>query len=86
MSAMSFHLFSIDSRKARKQHRCIWCGQAINKGDTYVDERSVYDGSIQRHRWHPECIQDARDGWARGDDAEFIPHSADRPALLGSAP
>ena len=76
---MSFHLFSSDSRKARKQHRCIWCGQAIIPGDTYVDERSVYDGSIQRHRWHPECIQDARDGRANGDDCEFLAWSNERP-------
>ena len=82
---MTYHLFSDTVRRAAKQHRCIWCGQAINKGDTYVDERSVYDGSIQRHRWHPECIQDARDGWAQGDDQEFLAWSNDRPAPPESA-
>ena len=79
---MAYHLFSLDDRKARKQHRCIWCGEAITPGDKYQDERSVYDGTFQRMRWHPECRQDACDGWADGDDAEFMPHSAERPQSI----
>ena len=79
---MTYHLFSDTVRNAAKQHRCIWCGQAINKGDSHHDERSVYDGSFQNHRWHTECIKEARDGWAQGDDEEFIPHSAERPQSI----
>lgn len=75
---MSYHLFSTTERMAAKKHRCIWCGEAINQGERYFDERSVYDGEIQRHRWHAECLQEAQDGWANGDDAEFIPHSQER--------
>jgi hypothetical protein len=79
---MSYHLFSMIDRKAVKPHRCIWCGEAIGKSETYSDERSVYDGEVQRLRWHPECRADAEEGWARGDDAEFLPHSQERPAPL----
>ena len=79
---MTYHLFSDTVRKAAKQHLCIWCGQAINKGDRHHDERSVYDGSFQNHRWHPECIEDARDCWAQGGDDEFIPYNADRPPAI----
>ena len=77
---MTYHLFSMTTRRAAKPHRCIWCGQAIAKGETYQDERSVYEGSHQLHRWHPECHQDAQECLADGDDPEFIPHSAERPA------
>lgn len=77
---MTYHLFSDTVRKARKQHRCIWCGQAISPGDTYIDERSVYDGSIQRHRWHPECKACANEDMLDGGDQEFLAWSNDRPS------
>ena len=82
---MTYHLFSMTTRKAAKQHRCIWCGQPISKGDAYQEERSVYEGGHQLHRWHPECRQAAQDGLADGDDPEFIPHSAERPATSTEA-
>lgn len=76
---MTYHLFSDTVRRAAKQHRCIWCGQAINKGDSYHDERSVYYGSIQRNRWHPECLEYARDDMRESGDQEFMPWSNERP-------
>lgn len=76
-----YHCFSKTERKAAKPHRCIWCGEAIAQGARYFDERSAYEGRIQRHHWHPECLQAAEDGWRDGDDAEFMPYSNDRPEL-----
>jgi hypothetical protein len=52
---MSYTLLSEIERTARKRHRCIWCWQAIEPGQRYADERSVNDGEMQHHRWHPEC-------------------------------
>lgn len=79
---MTYHLFSMTERIAAKRHRCIWCGEAINPGEKYSDERSVYDGDIQRMRWHHECRDAAEQGWRDGEDAEFCPHSAERPEPL----
>lgn len=76
---MSYTLFSMTDRKAAKPHRCVWCGEAINKGEAYLDERSVFDGNIQRNRWHPECHAAAVQGWNDGDDAEFCPGEQERP-------
>lgn len=76
---MSYTLFSETTRKARKKHRCIWCGESIPVGEVYVDERSVYDGCIQRHRWHPECLAGARAEWNAGGDTEFEAHQNERP-------
>lgn len=75
----AYHLLSMVARTAAKPHRCIWCGEYIEKGERYQDERSVFDGHMQHHRWHPECLEDAQEGWRAGDDAEFIPHNQDRP-------
>jgi hypothetical protein len=79
-AAMSgYQLFSLTDRKAAKAHRCIWCGEAIAVGERYQDERSVYDGEFQHHKWHPECQADAQEDWRQGGDAEFMPWSAPRP-------
>lgn len=76
---MSFTLFDKTVRKAAKAHRCIWCGQRIEVGATYMDERSVYDGNIQRHRWHPECDKAASEYFQSGEE-EFDPHQNERPS------
>lgn len=74
---MSYTLLSETRPIARKEHRCIWCGQAILKGEKYVAERSVFDGEMQNHHWHPECLTDAR---ATEDcEWEFMPYSNERP-------
>lgn len=77
---MSYHLFGLHEVTAAKPHRCIWCGEGIAKGEIHGHERSVYDGAFQDHRWHPECREDAEQSWRDGDDAEFTPYSAPRPA------
>lgn len=74
-----YRLLSETFPVARKQHRCIWCGELILPGEKYRHERSVYDGQMQDHKWHPECAEDQqRDGRETGE-WEFIPHSAERP-------
>jgi hypothetical protein len=66
--------------KARKQHRCIWCGQPINKGDVYLFQAITWDGSIQNQHWHFECA-DAQQAEARETgEPEFMPHENERPA------
>ena len=75
-------LFSMVDRLARKAHRCIWCGQAIEAGSTYKDERSVGDGRIQRHRWHPECLADQGRLCREWGEDEFTPWENERPAPL----
>ena len=77
---MSFTLFEKVPRKAHKAHRCIWCGQAIAVADPYLDERSVYDGNVQRHRWHPECDKAALDYFRESHEEEFQPWENERPA------
>ena len=76
---VSYHLFSCDETKARKQHRCIWCGEMVEQGNRYLREKSVYDGAFQDFAWHPECKQDQENDINNGGDCEFISHSAERP-------
>jgi hypothetical protein len=74
-----YSLLSESFPVARKTHRCIWCGESIPSGEKYRHERSVYDGSMQDHKWHLECDADFAEGLRNGDDQEFIPYNAERP-------
>lgn len=78
---MSYTLFSDFVRKARKPHKCIWCREPIALGETYHDERSVYDGNIQRHRWHPECQIAAHKFFREEHQDDFMAHSFKRGTL-----
>lgn len=43
------------THKARKTHRCSWCDQRINSGETYHRYR-WFDGSdASTVKMHPEC-------------------------------
>lgn len=76
--SMSYNLLSLTDPVARKDHKCIWCGQKIAKGEAYMNERSVFDREMQNLHWHPECWKDSR---ANNDEPEweFTPYSYDRP-------
>ncbi len=82
---MSYHLFSMTERTAKKRHRCIWCGQGIEPGTRYHDERSAYDGRIQKHRWHPEC-RTASDEHFRTEGEEFDAYDNERPTPTPADP
>lgn len=47
-------------RKARKPHRCIWCGEPIAIGERYRHWRGKFEGEVQTNDWHKEC-DDAAD-------------------------
>jgi len=79
MSQTNYRLLESVSRVAAKAHVCIWCGQAIRAGDTYWDERSVYDFRIQRQRWHPECNAASAEYFRSGEGEEFTPWENERP-------
>lgn len=65
---------------ARKQHRCIWCGESILPGEKYRDERSIFDGEFQYHKWHPECCDAAaKDEEMAEWGGEFSAYDNERP-------
>lgn len=80
---MSYTLLSETFPVARKQHRCIWCGEAILPGEKYRDERSIFDGSFQHHKWHPECSGAQQDEYDADYGGEFEAHQNERPSASG---
>lgn len=53
--------------KARKDHRCIWCGETIPKGDKYSRWVGIFEGDFHCNQMHLECAEvsseDAEDGF-----------------------
>lgn len=46
---------AVNTRTARKLHRCDWCPEVVQPGEKYVDERTIFDGEFQALKFHPEC-------------------------------
>lgn len=76
---MSYQLIEETKPKARKPHRCIWCGQQIEVGETYLREKSSYDQNLQDHKWHLECNAAAREEHAGEYEWELDPWDNERP-------
>lgn len=70
-------VLSATVHRARRAHRCIWCGEAIDVGTQYHRSKVVGDGTINGLAWHLECVKQACEVLEPGED--FIPHCADRP-------
>ncbi|MFB2350919.1 hypothetical protein ACETUS_27410 [Priestia megaterium] len=39
----------------RKPHRCIWCGESIEKWEKAAYRRYISDGEFVQDYWHMEC-------------------------------
>jgi len=63
---------------AAKQHRCTWCGQSIQKGESHEVWKSV-DGSWFTNRMHPECNKALNAEMDYYGDDEYIAFSNERP-------
>jgi hypothetical protein len=76
---MGYDLISVTWPTARKDHRCIWCGETIEKGLQYKHEISKYEDVLQDHKWHTECVEAAE--YAFQFDEEFIVYENERPVV-----
>lgn len=75
---MSFFADQV-TRKARRPHRCIWCGESIEVGSTYSYQTGVMDGRWQSNHWHPECVNACLSDPYYDRDEGFTPHDNERP-------
>ena len=60
-----------ERRKARKTHRCTFCGEAINNGEGYTFQKGNWDGAWFESKMHPECF----DYMHEDGDGEYTPYS-----------
>jgi hypothetical protein len=57
-------------RIAKKQHKCSYCGEAIEKGYTYDYQKLVHDGYLYEWKNHIECGVIASELWNYVDPNE----------------
>lgn len=56
---------------ARREYRCIWCGEKIPKGEKHHQQVGTVYGDFQDNRYHAECWGAAVDDWNSGGDCDF---------------
>lgn len=64
---MCLELIRVSEPKAKKEHPCIWCGEAILQGEKHHREVGKFDGRIQDGRFHEECWTASRKFWDEND-------------------
>lgn len=52
---MSVEILDSKTRKARKEHRCDYCGGIIKKGEAYEWSKLIYDGTLYEWKAHKKC-------------------------------
>jgi hypothetical protein len=45
-----------DTRKARKEHRCVECGRTISKAEKYTHEAVIFDGKVDVYKTCRHCM------------------------------
>jgi hypothetical protein len=61
--------------KAKKDHRCTYCGEPILKGDPYLRWKSVGEDGWFTSKMHSECHQDH----CESGDHEYFAYQNERP-------
>jgi hypothetical protein len=64
---------------AKKDHRCIWCGESIPTGEKHHKQFGRFDGEIQTNRYHDECYGAMTTSDDVIDDGCFTPYENERP-------
>lgn len=64
-------------RIARIKHKCTYCGESINKGDTYQYQKGNWFGRWFETKMHPECFEDL----CESGEGEYTLYGQDRPTL-----
>jgi len=66
------------TQKARKGHRCSWCGEPINPGEEYTRWRYYGDDGVGTVKMHPECEAAQQREVDQGGENEFTPYEQER--------
>lgn len=86
---MSVEVISSGKAVAKKRHRCTWCGEWIEAGESYTKEFVKVGGDPSWNKLHPECDLALADLCAsEGGSCEYTPYDNERPARTsnGNAP
>ena len=73
--------------KTRKEHRCSWCRQQIEKGAQMVTTRWAFDdGTPGGDKFHPECWKAERFWWKANPEAHEMYHWGEEGKMARGCP
>jgi hypothetical protein len=58
-------------RKARKPHKCYWCGETINAGDKYRAVAGFYGGEFYSRKECKKCADVLDEFYCQLEDSDF---------------
>ena len=72
------HCTPVKTKKSRKRHVCMSCGEAIEKGEVYRSWACMDMGTVSTNKMHVECHQ-MHLAENAGHEWEYTPYEYDRP-------
>ena len=69
---MSVDIIEQKSKVARKSHHCDYCGEIIEKGETYDYQKNIFDGIFYEWHIHLACSRVASAIWDYCDPDEGL--------------
>lgn len=76
-----------ETHKAQKRHRCSWCGETIEPGNTYLRYRFFDCGDAGTVKMHPECYEAMQEeAKQEGGFMEWTPGEHERPSTPDDRP
>jgi hypothetical protein len=75
---VSWQHLSTDRPKARKDYKCVWCGERIPVGERHVAVSGIMDGDFQSNRFHAECDTACQQEMKQSGEDCFMPHEYKR--------
>lgn len=85
---MSYTHLRDSQPKARKDHKCTWCGKLIPKGTIYNYSSGVFDGSFCTSHLHDECLKAQQKSYNRREisfDEGYEPYAQKRGLTIGES-
>lgn len=70
---MGWEWISETEPRARKGHRCVWCGELVKVGERYARITGTYYGCFQNDAYHCECNDAAKRYFSESDEDEITP-------------
>lgn len=72
-------------KAARKKHRCSWCAEFIERGESYTTVGGKWGGEFSFAKMHPECYTAYSNDPALDELEEWMPYQFKRGKMSGES-
>lgn len=72
------HVFPKTTRRARREHKCTWCGADIKRGEEYIRWLSIDEDHGFTNKMHVDCNKASDDDYLQCGEG-YMPYDNERP-------